>query len=105
MGHSRAIIPPNWGVFRICGPSRQERHPYQSSPIPRFDLYLDFLAAVTLLMLLPGPNVALIMANSVAHDTPARRAIRLRGLLVALPNPKTLLVYGALGRSLRYSGT
>ncbi len=31
------------------------------------NLYLSFVLAVTLLMLLPGPNVALIVANSVAH--------------------------------------
>jgi homoserine/homoserine lactone efflux protein len=31
------------------------------------NLFLGFVAAVTVLMLLPGPNVALIVANSVAH--------------------------------------
>src|SRR5690349_22994661 len=31
------------------------------------ELYLAFVAAVTTLMLIPGPNVALIVANSVAH--------------------------------------
>ena len=31
------------------------------------DLFLAFVAAVTILMLIPGPNVALIVANSVAH--------------------------------------
>jgi threonine/homoserine/homoserine lactone efflux protein len=30
-------------------------------------LLLAFIAAVTVLMLIPGPNVALIVANSVAH--------------------------------------
>jgi homoserine/homoserine lactone efflux protein len=30
-------------------------------------LYLGFVLAVTVLMLIPGPNVALIAANSVAH--------------------------------------
>lgn len=30
-------------------------------------LFLAFAAAVTVLMLIPGPNVALIVANSVAH--------------------------------------
>ena len=30
-------------------------------------LYTAFVAAVTILMLIPGPNVALIAANSVAH--------------------------------------
>jgi threonine/homoserine/homoserine lactone efflux protein len=32
-------------------------------------LYLAFLAASTLLMLIPGPNVSLIVANSLAHGT------------------------------------
>jgi threonine/homoserine/homoserine lactone efflux protein len=31
------------------------------------NLFLAFAAAVTVLMLIPGPNVALIMANSVAY--------------------------------------
>src|SRR5580698_9708468 len=31
------------------------------------DLYLGFVAATTVLMLIPGPNVALIVANSVAY--------------------------------------
>ena len=31
------------------------------------NLFLSFVLAVTLLMLVPGPNVALIVANSVAH--------------------------------------
>lgn len=34
-----------------------------------FDLYLAFVAATTVLMLIPGPNVALIVANSVAYGT------------------------------------
>ena len=33
------------------------------------DLYLAFIAATAVLMLIPGPNVALIVANSVAHGT------------------------------------
>ncbi|HWX49852.1 MAG TPA: LysE family translocator [Roseomonas sp.] len=35
--------------------------------MPDPQLFLAFLAAVTLMMLMPGPNVALIVANSVAH--------------------------------------
>jgi threonine/homoserine/homoserine lactone efflux protein len=31
--------------------------------------YFAFIAAVTVLMLIPGPNVALIVANSVAHGS------------------------------------
>ena len=128
------------------------------------ELYLAFVAATVVLILIPGPNVALIVANSVAHGaryglitvagtssasiiqlgltiagmttvltamaswfewlrwvgvayliylgirawrappvdlTQARpqqrsvRAILLRGFLVSLSNPKTLLFYGA----------
>ena len=33
------------------------------------ELYLAFVTAVTALMLLPGPNVALVVANSVAYGT------------------------------------
>ncbi len=33
------------------------------------DLYFAFVAATTVLMLIPGPNVALIVANSVAYGT------------------------------------
>ena len=32
-------------------------------------LFLAFIVAVTILMLIPGPNVALIIANSMAHGT------------------------------------
>jgi homoserine/homoserine lactone efflux protein len=32
-------------------------------------LYLTFVAATIVLLLIPGPNVALIVANSVAHGT------------------------------------
>ena len=35
--------------------------------MPDLDLYLTFVAATSLLMLIPGPNVALIVANSVAY--------------------------------------
>jgi homoserine/homoserine lactone efflux protein len=128
------------------------------------ELYLAFVAATVILILIPGPNVALIVANSVAHGsryglltvagtssavviqllltiagmttflsvmanwfewlrwigvvyliylgvrawrapavdlTKARpekrspRAIYMRGFLVSLSNPKTLLFYGA----------
>lgn len=33
------------------------------------DLYLAFVAASAILILIPGPNVALIVANSVAHGS------------------------------------
>jgi homoserine/homoserine lactone efflux protein len=127
-------------------------------------LYLAFIAATTVLILIPGPNVSLIVANAVAYGTPyglltvagtsaavlvqlgltalgmtavlgalavwfewlrwvgvvylvwlgvrqwrappidltrtkpqprSPRAIVLRGFLVSLTNPKTLLFYGA----------
>src|ERR1700722_18316187 len=32
-------------------------------------LYLAFILATTILILIPGPNVALIVANSIAHGT------------------------------------
>jgi hypothetical protein len=38
-----------------------ERHPMA------LELYLGFVAAVTVLMLIPGPNVARIVANSVRY--------------------------------------
>ena len=34
-----------------------------------FELYAGFIAASVLLILMPGPNVALIVANSLAHGT------------------------------------
>ncbi|MBV8393655.1 MAG: LysE family translocator [Alphaproteobacteria bacterium] len=37
--------------------------------MPPLQLYLAFIAASALLILIPGPNVALIVANSVAHGT------------------------------------
>jgi len=33
------------------------------------DIYLAFIAATAVLMIIPGPNVALMVANSVAHGT------------------------------------
>jgi homoserine/homoserine lactone efflux protein len=38
-------------------------------PMPETHLFLAFVATVTIIMLIPGPNVALIVANSVAHGT------------------------------------
>jgi len=37
--------------------------------VPEPQLLLAFAATVTILMLIPGPNVALIVANSVAHGS------------------------------------
>ena len=33
------------------------------------ELYLGFIVASTILILIPGPNVSLIVANSIAHGT------------------------------------
>jgi len=38
-------------------------------PFVDFSLYLTFVLATCILMLIPGPNVALIVANSVAYGT------------------------------------
>src|SRR5258708_15798030 len=40
-----------------------------STAVISLDLYLAFIAATAVLMLVPGPNVALIVANSLAHGT------------------------------------
>lgn len=37
--------------------------------MPDLSLFLVFIATVTIMMLIPGPNVALIVANSIAHGT------------------------------------
>ena len=52
-------------------------------------LYLAFVAAVVVLMLIPGPNVALIVANSVAHG--ARY-----GLMTVLATTTAMVVQLAL---------
>jgi len=52
-------------------------------------LYAAFIAAVAILMLIPGPNVALIVANSVAHG--ARY-----GLLTVLGTSSAMVVQLAL---------
>ena len=35
----------------------------------QLDLYLGFILASTILILIPGPNVSLIVANSIAYGT------------------------------------
>jgi len=52
-------------------------------------LYLTFVLAVTVLMLIPGPNVALIVANSVAYGTR-------QGLLTVAGTASAMLVQLAL---------
>ncbi len=37
--------------------------------MPHLDLYLGFVAASAVLILIPGPNVSLIVANSIAYGT------------------------------------
>jgi homoserine/homoserine lactone efflux protein len=37
--------------------------------MPAIDLYFGFVAATVILMLIPGPNVSLIVANSIAYGT------------------------------------
>jgi homoserine/homoserine lactone efflux protein len=75
-------------------------------------LYLAFVAAVTLLMLMPGPNVALIVANSVAHGTRyglltvagTSSAMILQLGLVALGMTQFLGLLGAWFEVLRWVG-
>jgi len=66
------------------------------------DLYLAFVLACVVLIVIPGPNVARIVANSVPHGG------RFGLLTVAgtspaaswsVTNPKTLLFYGPFCRS------
>src|SRR5438067_3108589 len=47
---------------------RRRSFRYSAGVMP-LELYLAFIAATAVLMVIPGPNVALIVANSVAHGT------------------------------------
>ena len=47
------------------------------------DLYLAFVLATTVLILIPGPNVTLLVANSLAHG-PQRALITLAGTSTAI---------------------
>ncbi len=59
-----------------------------------FDLYLAFVAACVVLIAIPGPNVALIVANSVAHG--ARFGLlTVAGTSSAVAVQLTLTVLGA----------
>jgi homoserine/homoserine lactone efflux protein len=52
-------MPGNYTIdASACVPLRLSMH---------IELYIAFVFATTILMLIPGPNVALIVANSVAH--------------------------------------
>lgn len=66
---------------------------YNEGMIP-VDLYLGFVAACVLLIVIPGPNVALIVANSVAHG--ARFGLlTVAGTSSAVVAQLTLTVLGA----------
>lgn len=75
-------------------------------------LFLAFVAAVTVLMLMPGPNVALIVANSVAYGpkyglltvagTTSAMVVQLA--LTALGMSELLGVFGAWFEWLRWIG-
>ncbi len=56
-------------------------------------LYLTFIAACVVLMLIPGPNVALIVANSVAYGT-RFGLLTLGGTATAMLIQLTLVVFG-----------
>jgi homoserine/homoserine lactone efflux protein len=53
------------------------------------DLYFGFVLATTILILIPGPNVSLIMANSIAHGTRY-------GLLTVIGTSSAIIVQLAL---------
>ena len=75
-------------------------------------LYLAFIAAVTVLMVIPGPNVALIVANSVAHGSRyglltvagTSTAMLLQLALVALGMTPLLAALGSWFELLRWIG-
>jgi homoserine/homoserine lactone efflux protein len=76
------------------------------------DLYLAFLLATTVLILIPGPNVTLLVANSLAHG-PRRALITLAGtssaialqlVVVALGMTSFILALAAWFEWLRWAG-
>ena len=58
------------------------------------DLYLTFVAACVLLIVIPGPNVALIVANSMAHG-PRYGLMTVAGTASAMVLQLALVVLGA----------
>jgi threonine/homoserine/homoserine lactone efflux protein len=76
------------------------------------DLYLAFVAATTVLMLIPGPNVALIVANSVAYGTRfglltvagTASAMLVQLALTSLGMAAVLGMLGAMFEWLRWAG-
>jgi predicted DCC family thiol-disulfide oxidoreductase YuxK len=76
------------------------------------DLYLAFLLATAVLILIPGPNVTLLVANSLAHG-PRRALITLAGtssaialqlVVVALGMTSLILVLAGWFEWLRWAG-
>lgn len=59
-------------------------------------LYFAFIAAVTVLVVLPGPNVALIVANSLAHG-PKYGLMTVAGTTSAMVIQLALTVLGVAG--------
>jgi threonine/homoserine/homoserine lactone efflux protein len=76
------------------------------------DLYLAFLLATTVLILIPGPNVTLLVANSLAHGrrralitlAGTSSAIALQLLVVALGMTSLILVLAQWFEWLRWAG-
>lgn len=60
------------------------------------ELYLAFVAATVVLILIPGPNVALIVANSVSHGT-ASGLVTVAGTSSAMVIQLALTVAGLSG--------
>jgi threonine/homoserine/homoserine lactone efflux protein len=61
-----------------------------------FELYLAFVAATVVLILIPGPNVALIVANSVAHGT-RHGLVTVAGTSAAMVIQLSLTILGLSG--------
>ncbi|HEX6111705.1 MAG TPA: LysE family transporter [Geminicoccaceae bacterium] len=57
------------------------------------DLYLAFLLATTVLILIPGPNVTLLVANSLTHG-PRRALITLAGTSSAIALQLAVVAFG-----------
>jgi len=57
------------------------------------DLYLAFLLATTVLILIPGPNVTLLVANSLAHG-PRRALFTLAGTSSAIALQLVVVAFG-----------
>ena len=60
------------------------------------ELYLTFVAATVVLMAIPGPNVALIVANSIAHGC-RHGLLTVGGTSTAMVPQLGLIVLGTTG--------